>query len=382
MVLGREVGALQVAINCVKEFGGSAKAALDFQRALGGYTLSFTSREYMSFISNSKAIHLPTGNNPISRHYSIPKLGAINRWIRKNDSRPGLVVIHGLYRYHAQWASRWARKQGIPYWVVLNGALDPWVFTYRTFQKRLWMKAVGQRILNEAACVIAATRREAEKAAPFLRDCRVSVVHLPVSKIDTSDRQAIRMEVRKSLGIPSQARILLFLGRLHPMKRIGEMIESVHFAGVPDVHLVVVGTSSEELSIESCKEQVRLLGARNIHMVGPAFGADKNRWLLGSDGFVSLSFRENFNYAAADAMIAGLPVILSPGNDLCLELDSIGAGWTLNSFERDEEIDAIQQFSRSSVNDLATMGAAGTQWAISNLSEEKFESCTQKLWQQ
>jgi glycosyltransferase involved in cell wall biosynthesis len=113
--------------------------------------------------------------------------------------------------------------------------------------------------------------------------------------------------------------------------------------------------------------------------MGPSFGSDKHQWFLGADAFISLSHRENFNYAAAEALSAGLPIILSPGNDLGAELAEAGVGWILHSFERAEEVNAIRQFADFPADQLTAMGAAGRRWAAAELSEEAFSTALSRL---
>jgi glycosyltransferase involved in cell wall biosynthesis len=375
----RKPRVLQVAVDCVEGKGGIFKAVRSFQHVLGGVVLSFTEQELIPQSSTTSILHVPITGGLIARRYGMPHPELLRRCVEEHIQGIKLVVVHGMYRYHAQWAARFARAAAIPYWVVPHGALDPWVFSYRSIQKRIWMQWIGSRILREAKSVIVTTAREAEKAARYLAGCSVRVVHLPVQRATIGGREEARLSVREQLGISNNARILLFLGRLHPMKRVIETIDAVHKAHQPDVHLVVVGPGSPELSVEDCRTHVRKLKTKRIHIVGPHFGTAKDRWLLSADGFISLSHRENFNYSAAEALCCGLPVILSPGNDLASELSSFSAGWLVDSYGLDEEADAIRQFGSSTAGELAAMGTAGARWASTNLTDFAFVSALRQL---
>jgi poly(glycerol-phosphate) alpha-glucosyltransferase len=376
----REPHVLQVALDCVEEKGGIFKAVCTFQKVLGGIAISFTEPELMPGPDTTSILHVPMAGGPFARRYGIPRQETLRRCVGEHI-REGvqLLVIHGMFRYHTQWAASLARAANIPYWIVPHGALDPWVFSYRSFQKRAWMRLIGSRMLRGAKSVIVTTAREANKAANYLAGCNVRVVHLPVQHAAVGDREGARHLVRKQLGIPAYARILLFLGRLHPMKRVIETIDAVQGANLPDVHLVIVGPSSPGLSEDDCRRHAYEVENRNIHVVGPHFGAAKDRWFLGADGFISLSHRENYNYSAAEALSFGLPVILSPGNDLAPELASSKAGWLLESFAQEEEVEAIRQFGLLSASELAAMGAAGMHWASANLSERAFATALLRL---
>jgi glycosyltransferase involved in cell wall biosynthesis len=114
------------------------------------------------------------------------------------------------------------------------------------------------------------------------------------------------------------------------------------------------------------------LGATNVHILGPVFGEAKRTLLLGSDALVSLSLKENFGFAVAEAVVGGLPVIVSPGVDLASELEPLGCGWFLRSLARGECETALRALVAASPEDLREMGDRGRRWALRALSEEQF----------
>ncbi len=362
-------GVLQVTSDCVVEKGGIAKAVLDYQRALGGEILSFT-QESLVTDRQPGITHRCYPNRGLAAVYGVPSKGDRRR-AEEQLRTAELVVIHGLYRYHAQWAAAIARTSRVPYWVVPHGGLDPYVFSYRQVRKRYWMTLIGNRLLRDAEAVVLTTRREAEKASPFLGESKVRVVALPVPPIRPGEPE-VRGSLRNGLGITDDDRLLLFLGRLHPMKRVLETIEAVGAAAHSRVRMAIVGPSSEELSVQQCIEHAEKRRVKGIYAVGPVYGREKEEWLTAADGFVSLSHRENFNYAAAEAMAAGLPVILSPGNDLGPALVDVGAGWLLGSLDTAEAARAIREFGATSAEDLRRMGRNARNWIEQNASEDQF----------
>ncbi len=373
---GRGSKVVQVVSDCVMEKGGIAKAAVDFHRAMGGSVLSFT-EETLVPAAASAIRHFPYAPRGFARAYGVPQarqLKEASASIRGAD----LLVIHGLYQYHAQWAAERARHFNIPYWVAPHGSLDPYVFTYRSARKRIWMGFVGRRLLREAEAVLVTTAREAEKAAPYLDGATVEVVPLPVPPAPEISEDE-RLRFRAAHGLNPEDRVLLFLGRLHPMKRVLETIDAVAEAGDPRIRLVIVGPPSTELTLDACQERARDRSPGSVKIVGPVFGPDKDRWIAAADGLISLSHRENFNYAAAEALAAGKAVILSPGNDLVNELAQVRPGWLLGSFERAEEIAAIRAFAEAPAEALHAMGNAGRAWMFTEASPEAFEARLEAL---
>jgi len=112
-------------------------------------------------------------------------------------------------------------------------------------------------------------------------------------------------------------------------------------------------------------------------MLGPLQGENLEAAYLGSDGYVSLSYRENFSYSMADALAYGLPVIVSPGHYLAHDLprssrDGFRCGWLLDDDRPSSAVHAVEQFATASTAVLDDMGGHGRAWAIENLSWATF----------
>jgi glycosyltransferase involved in cell wall biosynthesis len=357
---------VQVGLDCVAISGGTTTVMSDFRRALDATTISFTRTELVESADDEGIIHLSVGNGLLARLYHVPEEPALSVAAGALTSAR-LVIIHGLYRYHAQWAANLARASGVPYWVVPHGSLDPWALSYRTRRKQLWLRLIGHRILREAALVLLATSQEREKAARHFRQSRTAVVHWPVRPHRRDPARGAA--VRRRLGIPAEARVLLSLGRLHPMKRVLETILAVN--SVPDraLHLLVVGPDSEELTRADCERLAEGSEGR-VHVTGPAWGEAKSAYFDAADGYISLSHRENFGYTVAEALAAGLPVILSPGNDLGRDLLGHDCGWLLDDIG--DVHAALTGFMAAPAAELTSRGESGRRWAESGLDFDLF----------
>ena len=124
------------------------------------------------------------------------------------------------------------------------------------------------------------------------------------------------------------------------------------------------------------------MGIRRVHVPGPVYSWRKAGLLVAADGLVSLSAKENFNIAAAEAMSAGKPVILSPGNDLQGELTSVDCGWLLKTDHSSEATRAMQEFASMPRSDLDAKGRIASSWATEHLGFEQFQHHLQDLIKQ
>ncbi len=123
---------------------------------------------------------------------------------------------------------------------------------------------------------------------------------------------------RKAIGVPSDAKLLLWVGRFDPVKGLDVLVRSVAKLDDPSVHLVLRGDGAHEPKIrrqideEGLGDRVRILGRRD----------DVPNLYAAADAFVFPSRTEGLPNALLEAMAAGLPVVTTnvPGcRDLITE---------------------------------------------------------------
>jgi glycosyltransferase involved in cell wall biosynthesis len=106
----------------------------------------------------------------------------------------------------------------------------------------------------------------------------------------------------------------------------------------------------------------------------PIYGPAKFTALFGSDAYVSLSLRENFNNAAAEALASGRPVILSPGNDLGPDLSAHRCSYLISENTAPAATGALQIFARAPAEQLEKTGLNARLFAETILSFDRFRS--------
>lgn len=290
-----------------------------------------------------------------------------------HDTR--LLVVHSLFRGHAGFAMRWAAERRKDYWAVPHGCLDPWGMARRRLQKRLWMAAIGRHYLANASHVIFSTRREADKASDWTRGARTTVVHFPVPLPDRGRQDAIRKSVRDKLGFSESTRILLYVGRLHAMKRPRALLRAFLRAAAANLALVIVGGDDDDTRAELSRA-IPPSEAGRVRFTGPLSGSDLDEAYLGADGFVSLSHRENFGFSLAEACAYGLPVIVTPGHDLVHEMPVLGdrcaVGWMLPDLSDATAVQAICEFAQADNAQLRAYGETARGWASEKLNPACF----------
>lgn len=361
-------------------YAGMHRAVEDFARACGGPIMSFDPAAADSGVDPTGRVHVVGVKGwPSDGPYWLPRAQASKaaQLLRDADG----VVVHSLFRAHCSFVAGWARAHGKPFWIVPHGCLDPWGLARRRLAKRIWLGTAGRRAFAGCAGLIFSTTRERDKAAAWIGRARSLVTAWPVDPPGAQERGRLRAGFRERYRIPVEARLLLSVGRLHTMKRPRELIDAFDAAGAPNCHLVMVGMDGD-ITAAALRRQALALGASRVHVVGPLYGDDLKASLAAADGFMSLSHRENFGYAVADALAAGLPVMLTPGHDLAHDLplghdDPSACGWLLAGDPAASARDAIQTFAALSPQVLDRCGAAARAWASEHLGRDRFERALQ-----
>ena len=170
-------------------------------------------------------------------------------------------------------------------------------------------------MLREARCLVATSEQELQELASagvpreriFLRRNGVEVpATLPA-----------RGKFRESLGIPADAKMVLFLGRLSAKKSPELLLEAFAMLPAPaindDTRLLFVGPDEGGMSARLRQLAERLGVASRVVFCGPLFGVAKWEAYRDADAFVLPSQNENFGNTAAEAAAAGTPVVVTEG---------------------------------------------------------------------
>ena len=357
---------------------GMHRAVHDFSRALDAPVLSFDDGGGGRGGSDAGIVvrRITGGRGWLSRGFHVMPAAAA-RQADETVAGADLLVVHSLFRAHAPWAERWTRRHQRRYWAVPHGCLDPWGLSHRGLLKRLWLRLQGAGYLANAERILFSSQRSLAKARRWIPHGRGVVVPWPVDLPTLAGRDAARGRFRSMHGIPAAARLLLFVGRLHTVKRPLETIAAFCAAAGNGCHLAIVGMDGD-LTRQQLRDAIPAACRDRVHLVGPLSGSDLAAAYLASDGFISLSFQENFGYAAAEASAFGLPAILSPGHDLAHEMPArdgrFACGWLLPDDSHAEAVAAIRGFAAATDESLAAAGELGRKWVGETLSFDRFQS--------
>lgn len=294
--------------------------------------------------------------HPFGRAFFAPGL---SRALRDRAGEFDLVHLHMLWTASGMAAARHCRRRGIPYVITLHGALNPWALRQRALEKRVFLAVAERRNIDSAALLHFTTQAERDGAPPWARarPARVipDVVDAPLQGMGAPEERA-------------RSRDVLLLSRIHPVKGFDLLVPAMKRVRElePRARLTVAGPD-EGGHRAVVERRVAEAGLRDVVTFTGLLDAEGRRRALARAALlVAPSHQENFGMSVAEAMAAGLPVVVSDQVNLCSEVRRAGAGEVV-PLEVEALAAALLRLLRSP--DLrATMGAAGRRLAAERFS--------------
>jgi glycosyltransferase involved in cell wall biosynthesis len=290
----------------------------------------------------------------------------LTRWLWAHAGSYDVVHVHALFSYATIPGCRAALHAPVPYIVRPLGTLSEWSLGHRAWKKRPYYALLERSHLDMAAAIHVTSAAEAEDVAKLGYADRARVIPLGV---DITEPRPARD--RPEADRPLE---LLFLSRLHQKKNIPLLLRAI--ASIPAaprvVRLTVAGDGESGYRAELEALATSLGVADRVRFVGQVGGDDKRRLLSASDCFVLPSAHENFGIAVAEALGAGLPVIVTPGVALAPNVEAAGAGLVVEATE--ESLAAAVAWACEHPAALVEMGERG--WWLAKRELSWATTCT------
>ncbi|NEO87814.1 MAG: glycosyltransferase [Spirulina sp. SIO3F2] len=262
---------------------------------------------------------------PIGRDRAFLFSPALGRWLWQQIPTYDVLDTHYLFAFGSTATAMIARRRHVPYTMRTMGQLAPWALAQSQTKKRLYSWLRERKNLNRAAVVHCTTEGEAADVRRFGITAPTRVLPLGVYPGAPIDDASARL--RDCYQLAADVPIILYLGRLHYKKRPDFLLEVLAGLKETPFHLLFAGTAHEPDYLEHLQSLVADWGLGDrVTFMGLVTGADKELVLQGSDLFVLPSFAENFAIAVAEAMAAGLPVVITPEVQLAPTVAAAEAG--------------------------------------------------------
>lgn len=333
---------LHLIANLATRYGGPSQAILGMTKSLvelGNDVTIFTTNQdgdkeldvplYEPLVKDGVNIVYFPIQNPRFFGTSLPMARHLKKALKNHEF--DIVHIHSLYLFHGAVAASYCRRYNIPYIIRPHGTLDPFLQKRNRGRKAIVEILFENRNLNYASALHYTTEEEKVLARPFVGHDRGFIVpnglYLEDYLITVN-----KGEFRNKHPQTANKKIILFFSRLNFKKGLDILIEAYSelLLEREDIHLVITGPDNDGYGdkVRQWIEEKKI--ESHVTFTGMLTGLEKHQVLRDADVFVLPSYSENFGISVIEAMISGLPVIISNKVNIYRELLDHEAGEVVN----------------------------------------------------
>jgi len=310
-----------------KETGGMNVYVREVSRELGRMELDvdvFTRSQnpeierVVQLAPRVRVVHLPAGPEaPMPRediyHHLDEFVSALDAWRLRDGVEYDLV--HGHYWLSGLAGLRLRARWGGPLvqmFHTLGQMKNSVARTADELEPELRI-AAESRIIAAADRIIAANAVEREHLAAYYGAERERVAVIPCGVDTELFTPADPAGAKAALGLP-EGPLLVYVGRLTPIKGLETLLESMALLPAPRF-LLIIGDDQDEPQnghVAHLRERVAALGlADSVRFLGAQRQERLRLYYAASDATVMPSYYESFGMVALEAMACGSPVIAS-----------------------------------------------------------------------
>lgn len=240
-----------------------------------------------------------------------------------------IIHVHGTWRYHVLAAANAAEAAGIRYLVRPAGNLGVATRRSKGWLKMPYFRLIERPVLNRAAAIHCCSRKEQHELSGLGLRPRTFVVPMPVQ----SDLRDLKPDdaalARCCPHLPVDAPVVLYLGRVAWTKQLDVLLEAfitLH-RDLPEWHLVIAGPHEDASITAALRRRIDETGLdRRVWLPGLVRGGAKAALLRRAALYVQPSTHENFGMSVAEAMLFGIPCVVTRGVALADDVEAAGAG--------------------------------------------------------
>ena len=264
----------------------------------------------------------PNRSNRLAYAWQAFTPSGLGRYLHEHAGEFDVAHLHACRNLPGLIAARHLVRRGVPYVVAPNGTAP--ILERRRLVKRAFDAIGGRWMLRKAACVLAVSDAERRQLIDLgVSADRVRVVPNPVD-LGEFDAPVARGCFRRAHGLDRE-RLIVFLGKITPRKRLDVLVRAFADLGDDTARLVIAGNDMGSLS--EALALARSLGIdRRVLATGLLTGADRLRVLADADVVVYPSEDEIFGLVPIEALLAGVPVIVSNDSGCGEIVGEIGGG--------------------------------------------------------
>ncbi len=314
-------------------------------------------------VSNNCGRRAPAAKGFLNRlarrlYYSPQMKKALKTCIEEFD----IVHLHSVFLWPTSMAARIAHAADVPYVLSPRGMLVKELVQRKSrWLKTAWLKLIEKKTLEQAARVHVTSLDEAVDMSEFsFRRPQVINIANGVDLPETWLQENLTEDVA---DVISAGDYVLYFGRINWKKGLDRLLRA--WVDVPGWELVIAGNDEEDylptlhkVAAESgVKERVNFI-PRSIS------GADREALLQTASLLVLPSYSENFGNVVPEAMVRGVPVVVTEEVGAKGIVEASGGGVVVSADDLGGEMNDLL----SDLERLKVMGQKGKKWVVGNLT--------------
>jgi glycosyltransferase involved in cell wall biosynthesis len=299
---------------------------------------------------------------------------ALRNYCRQNIKKFDIVHLTSFWCYPAIPAAAAARVEGVPYLLSVRGTLRKEAMRRKATKKWLYFQAIEKKIITTASAIHYTTQMERELDVHHHFKTPSFIVPNGFEIKEKAPGQG-KSEAKAGLGLNADAAVVTFIGRLHPQKSVDFLIKaiSLHSLRHKEICLLLVGPDDgAERSLRALTSQLAL--DAKVRFWGPVDPYNRDKVLAASDILALVSTSESFGNVAVEAMLAGVPVMLSDNVGIWREVVADQAGVVVPL-----EVEAIAGALEKMLADPGTLAAMGQTAADAARRRYDIRTVTQQM---
>lgn len=274
----------------------------------------------------NRVVHVPAGPEvPVSKQSLGDYIPEFVEGIQQFAQEKGIQydLIHSHYWMSGLAAEALSDIWGIPIVHMFHtlGEMKNRIARTEAEREGAYRIEGEKRVLARADRIIAATLAEQTQLQYLYKTNRRKITIIPPG-VDTGHFYPIPMdEAREYIGADAYKKLVLFVGRIEPLKGLETLIRAIachRTANLGQVTLAVIGgdpdASAQEMTAEMARIQQLcddLCMGRMVVFLGKRAQATLPYYYSAADVLVMPSHYESFGMVALEAMACGTPVIAS-----------------------------------------------------------------------
>jgi len=240
-------------------------------------------------------------------------------WLMRSASGFDVIVLHGAWLFSSLAALIAGRITGKPCAMIPHESLTTFDVKKKGSRTRVLAKSVlGRLYARSCRLFVFSSDLECRDSLPGGTRARKTVVPCPLFDDSVPLRQRPTIQESRPLRIG-------FLGRLDPKKNLNVLIQAMPLVS-EDVTLVVGGDGHADFRRGLLEEAARLGVHNRIEWRGFVDASEKDAFFESIDVLVMPSAYESFGIVAAEAMLRGVPAIVSPRTGVAALIEQHGGG--------------------------------------------------------